>query len=282
MEVAGPILEFSPVLSDEDLLEIISTGPPSGRLGAIARRADVSISVSDAVAATDDIGAIADLLSNSSAQIRETTLDNLIERADSIPLWHAPLVARPQLSAKSAQRLAHVVADNLLGMLRERSDLDSDTLDAVKTIVQQRVSKNGGGNCKGENTSAPALSEGVESTPGDPPVKIAERMHQSGKLGEKVLGHALKSNDISFVLAGLMVRSGLEKKMIDEIISSQSAKGITSMVWKAGLSMEFAVKIQAKMGRISPSKTVKSGPKSEFPLSENEMEWQLEFFKANL
>ncbi len=36
--VAGPVLQYSPVLSDEDLLEIIEANPASGPLGAISRR----------------------------------------------------------------------------------------------------------------------------------------------------------------------------------------------------------------------------------------------------
>ena len=40
--VSGPVLEFSPVLTDDDLLEIIEKGPVKGGLGAIARRSRVN------------------------------------------------------------------------------------------------------------------------------------------------------------------------------------------------------------------------------------------------
>ncbi|MDH5750715.1 MAG: DUF2336 domain-containing protein [Rhodospirillales bacterium] len=283
VEVAGPILQFSPVLTDEDLLEIISAGPPSkGGLGAIARRENVSEPVSDAVASTDNIGAIADLLGNHSAQIREATLDSLVERADSIQLWHAPLVGRPHLSAKSSQRLARVVADNLLGMLQERSDLDVNTLEAVKAIVQQRVSKGSGENYTDENKGGFDESLAMLSVPAALPVEVAKRLHQSGKLGENVLVHALLSNDAAFVLAGLIVRSDLGTKSIQKIIASQNPKGVVSLIWKAGLSMEFAVQVQTKLGRISPLKALKATTDGEYPLTESEMEWQLEFFSSSV
>ena len=84
IEVSGPVLEFSPTLSDDDLLQIIEHGPAAGGLNAISRREDVSETVSDDIIGIEDFNAIADLLSNDSAQIREDTLDDLIERAPGL------------------------------------------------------------------------------------------------------------------------------------------------------------------------------------------------------
>ena len=73
--VCEPILSFSPVLTDEDLIEIIAGAPPTGARSAIARRRSLRERVSDAIVAADDVAAIAALLGNHSAQIREETLD---------------------------------------------------------------------------------------------------------------------------------------------------------------------------------------------------------------
>lgn len=82
--VAAPVLEYSPVLTDEDLLEIIAARPVSAKLVAISRRRRVTEVVSDAIAGTEDDAAIAALLGNASAQIREETLDRLIEQRPRI------------------------------------------------------------------------------------------------------------------------------------------------------------------------------------------------------
>ena len=117
LEVSGPVLAFSPVLTDEDLVEIIRSGPATGGLNAISKRSEVSETVADAIIGTDDVGAIGDLLGNDSAQIREEALDDLIERSADMDLWQAPLVARPKLPSGAAERLAQFVADNLLKTL---------------------------------------------------------------------------------------------------------------------------------------------------------------------
>lgn len=138
--VSTPVLEFSPVLRDEDLLDIIGENPSSAALSAISRRNRVGADVSDAIAATDDAAAIAILLANPSAQIREETLDALITRSEVRPEWQEPLVRRPDLSGDAATRLARFVADRLIEVLVERQDLGAETLAEVKRVVHQRLS----------------------------------------------------------------------------------------------------------------------------------------------
>ena len=137
--VAGPVLQFSPVLNDEDLLEIVGANPIPGALAAISRRSVVNVRVCDAIAATEDVDAIAILLSNPSAQIREETLDRLADRATNIEAWHKPFVERPQLSAKTATKLARFVAATLLQSLAARQDLEPEAAAAVAAVVARRI-----------------------------------------------------------------------------------------------------------------------------------------------
>src|SRR3546814_5986557 len=76
--VACPVLEFSPLLSEEDLLEIIASAGLSSRLCAISRRRNLGEAISDAIVQRNDREAVSELLANGSAQIREETLDSLI------------------------------------------------------------------------------------------------------------------------------------------------------------------------------------------------------------
>jgi uncharacterized protein (DUF2336 family) len=269
--VSGPVLEFSPVLTDDDLLEIIRSGPAQGGLGAIARRSTVSESVSDAVAATDDIAAIADLLGNPSAQIREETLDSLIERAPSVELWHAPLVGRPQLPQAAASRLAQFVADNLLGVLERRTDLDAATLNAVKSVVQRRLAGE-----KAESRGRIPDPGGPDFLKVEPPITVAKRLHAAGRLDTNVVAKAMHASDHAFVLAALIVRSDLPPKVVNKVFEERSAKGILAVCWKADIPAKLSVTIQQRMGRIPPNDLLM--PKGAgYALSPDELQWQLEF-----
>ena len=172
--VAGPVLEFSPVLTDEDLLEIIAGDPVHGSLAAISRRADVAESVADAISDTDDAEAIAALLANPSTQIREETLDSIIDRAVDVESWHSPLVNRPKLPARAALRLARFVAQSLLQTLTERKDLDTETALAVAAEVRKRLE---------EEYAAERAAEAVAKLEDESPLDAARRLLEEGQAG---------------------------------------------------------------------------------------------------
>lgn len=277
ISVAGPVLENSPVLTDEDLLDIIQSSPIQGALSAISRRTHVGPIVADAIAATDDCAAIAVLLANPSAQIREETLDHLIERAPDIEIWHDPLVHRPQLSARAAARLARFVADNLLQNLHRRRDLDPETTEAVAKAVRRRLDEQD--RAKPPQTAAKAKRCDSRPAVAEPetPYVIAGRMNEAGTLDEKVIAKALTVGDNDFVIAALAVRAGLPLEAATKVIATQSAKGITALTWKARLTMAFAVQLQTRLARISPPDLLH--PKAgKFPLTEEDMAWQLDLF----
>lgn len=267
--VACPVLEFSPLLSDEDLIEIIGEDPASGKLEAISRRRDLAAAVSDAIVGTDDRGAITALLANGSAQIREETLDVLVERARRIEDWQGPLVERPRLPAAAAQKLAGFVAHHLLERLKNRKDLDQATTLRVAAEVRRRLGEGGGHN--------PAVDEGDALARAG---AEADRLHDLGQLDDEALLPALARGDRELVRAALARLTGFEAGMIARILESGSAKGVTSLAWKAGLGMRFATQLQIRMAGILPSQALNARDGLAYPLTPEEMIWQLEFFGA--
>ncbi|MDG1997077.1 MAG: DUF2336 domain-containing protein, partial [Emcibacteraceae bacterium] len=79
--ICAPILEYSPLLSDTDLKEIIAATTLSGALEAIAKRNVLSGDVCEAIAQTLEIPAVTSLLANKNSQIREDALDSIINEA---------------------------------------------------------------------------------------------------------------------------------------------------------------------------------------------------------
>lgn len=269
LDVAAPVLERSVLLSDEDLLEIINGGPPRGALSSIARRVSVAESIADVIAAGDDREAIAELLANPSAQIREETLDSIVDRATDIESWHAPLVRRPKLSPSSAQRIAAFVADTLLEALRRREDLDSETASAVEKAVHRRLEN------AATEQSGPAGGGGAEE---ERPIDKAARLNATDQLDETLVAQSVASGDRRFVNAALAVLADLPLDIVREIVASESAKAVTALTWKAGLSMRFAVELQMRHAGIQPKSLLYARDGFDFPLSEEDMTWQIEFF----
>ena len=263
--VASPVLEFSPLLSDQDLLEIIEEGCASGKLSAISRRKGVGEQVTDAIVATEDEDAITALLENSGAQIREEILDSLVEAAVEVSAWHEPLVSRPRLSIKAVRKLAGFVAASLLDCLKAREDLDRKTARMVAKEVRRRLDG------QEEEDSAPG---------GGTPETRAAHLFECGGLDDAVLTRALNGGDRDMVRHGLALRAGLPLSLIDHILAAHSAKGVTALAWKAGCPMRFASQLQLRLGGIAPSHVLNPRAGTDYPLTGEEMDWQLDFFQS--
>lgn len=270
--VSGPVLEFSPILDDEFLMEIIQGSPETAALSAISRRASLDASVSDAVVATQDEQAIAALLSNNSAQIREETLDQLVDQAEHVPQWHQPLVDRPALSAKAVTRLAEFVADSMLADLEQREDLDPETAKAVAATLKQRLRDDWLADDPDDSASLPEMDSD------EPADERARRLHAEGSLSEGLITDALGKGDRSFVIAALAQLGELSPDVVSKAVSMSSPKGVTAMAWKAGLGMRTAVQLQLRLARVPPTKVLQARDGIDYPLGEDEMRWQIDFF----
>ncbi len=101
--VSVPILEYSPLLSETDLMEIIAEGKVHAVLQAIAKRRPLSANIADAVVSSLDIPAVSALLANPDAAIRERTLDAIIDQAERISVWQNALAMRSDLSRRAVK-----------------------------------------------------------------------------------------------------------------------------------------------------------------------------------
>ncbi|MDG4721086.1 MULTISPECIES: DUF2336 domain-containing protein [Thalassospira] len=294
--VCGPVLQYSPVLTEDDLLEIIEGTSGRGTLSFVSRRRNVGEKLADAIAASSDKDAISHLLGNKSAQIREETLDQLIDRAPDYPEWHQPLVDRPTLPPTAAGKLARFVAENLISVLERRKDLKKDQLDAVREVVQRRISSGEFEKREDAAQNAPSLknakadkaqpaakggataAEPAEGDEEEPAFEKALALHAKKKLTDKEVAKALAANDVKFARAALAVLAGISPEAVTKVLNTHSAKGVVSLAWKAGLPADLAVKIQVKLGHVPPSQTLNPRGGNQYPLSEDDMNWQLEFF----
>lgn len=266
LAVAAPLLEFSPMLTDADLVDIIRKGVAPGGLSAIGRRAGLREQVADTVAASKDSAAIAALLGNASAQVREETLDRLIDRAPMVEAWHDPLCRRPALPPGAAVRLARFVADRLLGVLQARRDLDEGALAAVGEEVRRRLDEDGAATDDGKAGEAAA-----DDTP-------AQQLFAAGKLTAEDVGRAVQAGRRGFVIDALALLADVPAALVDKVLSTRSAKGVLAISWKAKLPVRTAVEIQRRLARIRPDGILNARREGEYPLDPAEMTWQLEFF----
>ena len=238
--VSVPILEYSPLLSDTDLLEIIASARAQNALAAVARRRGVSERVSELIVASLDVGAVAALLANPNATIRENTMDRIIDHAQSIEAWQGPLVTRSDLSLRALRRIAGFVGVSLLRQLTERHGLDEETAQHFKRCLRLRLER--------DDETAESKEEKAHSE------VLAAR--DRGALDERYVEEAVEAGQRDTVIESLALLAQAPRPTIEKIFSSRSAKAITALAWKAGLDHAHRVQdpdhaVEAARGRIA-------------------------------
>lgn len=262
--VSAPVLEYSPLLTDEDLLEILTSGPRGRRLVALARRRELADKVSRAIAGTRDVDAVVALLKNATATIGEETIADIADIAETIPEWHEPLADREQLPIRIVLRIANFVNSALVDVLLERNrHLDLQHIEEIKATVRRRIAR--GDFAQDEDAWEPAEDR-------------ARRLHEHGELTEEILRQALSVRDIAFIRHSLVFMSGLPQDVVQKILNTRSAKGVVALSWKARLSMDLCEILQQKIARIEPRAMLHAKPDGSYPLTDGDIEWYLDFY----
>jgi uncharacterized protein (DUF2336 family) len=264
--VAGPILEYSPLLSDADLLEIVAGARAQGALSAVARRNMLSSPVAEAVVETYDVPAISALLMNGGARLRQETLDMIAERAAEHVPWHRPLAMRPGLSVRAMRRLAEFVTANLLEAMERRSNLDPATKAHLRARLKERLA-----------ADAQALDHVKDQA------KSAARIKQAqakGALDQDFVMDLVEEGARTSLIQALAERAKIHPAIAEKILASRSGQAITALVWKAGFNARLALKVQTLVAHVPGSQTVLPRQGDAFAMSPEDMTWQLEFFGA--
>lgn len=262
--VSDPVIRLSPLLTPEDLLALIAVPPSPATAVSVANRPNLNAEVADAIANSANIAAITALLSNKSAAIREATLDALIDRAGAHAEWHEPLVHRPVLPARAARALAEFIASDLLRTLTERADLDPQITREISVRLEQTLSTRAGHPiATPDMTGAQALA-------------AARALAEENRLTEDAVLGATQRGENRFAAALLAVAAEVPLAVVDRAGSLRSAKGLVSLVWKAGFSMRVAAAVQALLARLPPPAILPAGPGGSFPLAVDEMRWQVD------
>lgn len=265
--VAEPVILFSPLLTREDLLALVAAAPSPGTVVAVARRPAIDEAVSDAVAASANAAAIHALLANPSAQIREAALDALVAASAQYTDWQEPLVHRPVLPPRAARALSEIVASHLLKTLAARTDLDA----SLSARLAERLTP------KTAERLTPKTLDARPDVTMDVALAEAMRLSRSGLLTEQALLGAVRRGEAQMASALLAVAAEVPVALVDRVASQRSSKGLVSLVWQAGFSMRAGSAVQGLLGLLPPGVALAAGPGGGFPLSVDEMRWQMTF-----
>ncbi|NND49870.1 MAG: DUF2336 domain-containing protein [Rhizobiales bacterium] len=239
--VSVPIIEFSPLLDDDDLIALIAEPPNALALGAMARRAALAPDIVDSLIDTKDNSVMLSLLRNTTTQIRESALDRIVDHAREVEELHAPLVSRSELTDRLVCKLSKFVSSALIFDLSVRSGLS----DEMREILEDRLAHSGDDRQSAE-------------TPSEADIVSAARRHAHRE-----------------VIAGLAMRADLTEEEVERVFAMGLPKAIVALAWKSDLSMAAAGALQAFPGRILLARRVGEPKDGSYPIPADELEWHL-------
>ena len=110
----------------------------------------------------------------------------------------------------------------------------------------------------------------------------ARSMHAEGTLTEEEVDDAIFRGDRAFVVHALALLAGVSDGIVEAILNAHSAKGVVAIVWKAGLGMRLAMKVQMQIAQIAPSSVVKARDGVDFPLTEGRADLATRILRGRL
>jgi hypothetical protein len=145
-QVAQPLLEFSNVLSDDDLIDIVSTQSEDHRV-AIAGRPQVTERVGDAIVEHGQTASVQRLVRNANAELGHQALERLVERATSDAEMAKDLRSREDIDWKSLGGQINIVGDKVMETIAAIDPkLDPVTVGKVSAVVYNRMRNRAGFN----------------------------------------------------------------------------------------------------------------------------------------
>ena len=265
--VSDPIIRLSPLLETEDLLALVTEPTAPATLISVARRPHLAMRVADQIATGTDTHAIAALLENPSSAISEAALDQVIARAAQRPNWHTGLVRRPHLSDAASRALAEFVVRDALADLALRADLPPGLSHIIGSRLATILAAQSGAQPAGRQ-KPPSLDEAFE---------VAKAMAKEGRLTEDSTMETARGGEVRMCIAMLAVAGCVEVAVVERASTLRSAKGLISLIWRAGLSMRCAGMLQTLLLRLPPEAILRPNAGGGFPLTQEEMQWQVDF-----
>lgn len=217
-EVAVPMLRFSEVFDDQELVSIIANSGVAKNT-AIAGRKNVSESVASALVETGSEEVVATLVSNEGAELTEPLLQKVIDDFPDSDAVKEPLVHRSSLPVSVSERLVALVSEKLRDHLVKHHELSEDV--ATDLVLQSR-----------ERATLGLLGEGDKAESAE---ELVRELHKNGRLNESIITRAAATGDIAFLEASLAVLAGVPADNARVLIHDAGSLGLKSLYEKSGL-----------------------------------------------
>ncbi len=136
--VAVPVLTFSPVLTDDDLVDVLRS-KAAAKIIAIARRSKVSGTVVREIVRFGDSRAVAEVAANDGAIIDEELAGTMLEVYHDDDLIKEAFISRRDLPVRVMEKLITMVSEEAALLINRRHDVPVSIAVDIATRARERA-----------------------------------------------------------------------------------------------------------------------------------------------
>lgn len=216
--VALPVLEYSPLLIDADLVDIVATGNAEVQC-AIARRFDLPISLCAAIAEVGTVDACATLLDNPGAELAQMSLDRIVERFGHVPSIREQLLETHELPATTRLALVGKLSSVLAEFVTARHWLDAEHAERIAQEAGERAVVN------------------IASASDQNDLRgLVRHLRDCGQLNAGLILRTLLSGNTGLFEASLAELTGISEARVAAIVHERGVGSLTALLARAGFA----------------------------------------------
>lgn len=232
--VAVPIIRYSSVLDEADLLSIVHSGSEPKQV-AVAQRENLGAIIAKALAETGNRVVVSALLANETARIEERSYNTILDRFGADEKIQSLMAERPALPAAIIASMILRVSDVLRARLVERFNLPESMAAELSARARERA--------LGQSIGPMLDGETMEA--------LCKRLHARGALTPIYLLRALCTGQLRLFTAGMAVRAGVPVGNATDLIRDGGRRGLMALYVHAdmpgGLLAAFRIALDVVM-----------------------------------
>jgi uncharacterized protein (DUF2336 family) len=216
--VAIPVLQDSPVFSDEDLIELVLS-VTAAKQAAIANRETVSTTLTEVISEHGTVEAVRMLSANEGAEWTDTAFDHSIRRFGSDEGVQKGLISREYIPTHIAEKMVSLVSGQLFDLLVNRHELPAQMAIDLASASRERATID--------------LVEQAGRTYDLP--RFVSQLHLNGRLTHSLIMRALCCGQMPFVEHSLAELSGVGHQRVWLMIHDAGPLGLQAVFDRAGM-----------------------------------------------
>ncbi|TAK49395.1 MAG: DUF2336 domain-containing protein [Xanthobacteraceae bacterium] len=215
--VALPVIEFSPLLIDTDLVDLVATAATDLQC-AVARRHLLPVAVAAAVAEVAGPEACLELLENPGAELAEFSLRRIVERHGHLAAIREALIVRDDLPAPVRLVLMERTADVLTRFVVACNWLSSERAERAAADARSRSLM----------TIAAVAVRGTDIA------GLVHHLHEAGQLTPALVLRALLSGNMAMFEQALIELTGLPPERVGAMVMERGGTSLKALMTRAG------------------------------------------------